>query len=112
VTRRAAVEREVARLADTDASRERRARLETMRGALLLEEARNSLTQRQVFVRRAIGHFQRAVALDPANRDAIHDLELSLKLLRRSGSGPDSGGDARSPKPSPGAGASTSGSGL
>jgi hypothetical protein len=112
VTRRSAAERRLARTGDEDESPTRRSGLATMRGALLLEEARNSPTQRQVFVRRAIEQFKRAAILDPANDDAIFDLELSLKLLRLTGEGAQGGGDARSPLPAPGAGASTSGSGF
>jgi hypothetical protein len=112
VTRRSAAERRLARTGDDDASSTRRSTLATLRGALLLEEARNSPTQRQVFVRRAIEQFKRAAILDPGNDDAIYDLELSLKLLRLSGEGAQGGGDARSPLPAPGAGASTSGSGF
>lgn len=112
VTKRARAERELAQLGDSDDSPKRRSALATMRGALLLEEARNSLAQREVFVRRAIEQFRRALQLDPANHDAAFDLELSLKLLRRSGTGDQTGGDARSPLPSPGAGAATSGSGF
>lgn len=112
VTRRSAAERSLARTADREESAERRATLTTLRAALLLEEARNSPTQRQVFVRRAIEQLKRAVTLDPSNETAIFDLELALKLLRASGSGSQQGGDARSPLPSPGAGAATSGSGF
>ena len=41
--------------------------------------------QRQVFVRRAIEQFQRAVSSIRPNDDAIYDLELALKLLRADG---------------------------
>lgn len=112
VTRRSGAERELARLGESDSSAQRRAVALTMRGALLLEEARNTTTQRQVFVRRAIDEFRKAVVLDPSNGDAVYNLELALKLLRRSGAGPVEGGDGRSPLPSPGAGAATSGSGF
>ena len=112
VTRRSAAERNLARTADRDPSPERRARLTTLRAALLFEEARNSPTQRQVFVRRAIEQLQRAVTLDPTDETAIYDLELALKLLRASGSGVAGSGDTRSPLPSPGAGAATSGAGF
>ena len=83
-----------------------------MRGALLLEEARNTTTQRQVFVRRAIEQFRKAVVLDPANGDAVYNLELALKLLRRAGADPGGGGEGRAPLPAPGAGAATSGAGF
>ena len=88
VTRRSGAERELARLGENDPNAERRAVVLTMRGALLLEEARNTTTQRQVFVRRAIEQFRNAVVLDPANADAMYNLELALKLLRRGGGGP------------------------
>ena len=112
VTRRSGAERELARLGESDPSAERRAVVLTMRGALLLEEARNTTTQRQVFVRRAIEQFRKAVVLDPANADAVYNLELALKLLRRGGTDPGGGGEGRSPLPSPGAGAATSGTGF
>ena len=112
VTRRTAAERRIARLIEADESPERRAVLATLRGALLLEEARNSPVQRYVFLRRAIEQFQRAAELDPSNGDAVFDLELALKLLRETGGGSAGGGDRRAPLPSPGAGSSTSGAGF
>ena len=112
VTRRSGAERELARLGDEDENPVRRANVLVMRGALLLEEARNTPTQRQVFVRRAIEQYRKAIELDPTNADAVYDLELSLKLLRRTGADAGGGGDSRSPLPAPGAGAATSGSGF
>jgi hypothetical protein len=112
VTRRTAAERRIARLMDDEPSASRRSVLATLRGALLLEEARNSPVQRHVFLRRAIEQFQRASELDPANSDAVFDLELALKLLRETGGGIAGAGDRRAPLPSPGAGSSSSGSGF
>lgn len=112
VTRRTAAERRLARLMETEASAERRAFLATLRGAFLLEEARNSPVQRHVFLRRAIEQFQRAAELDPGNADALYDLELALKLLRETGGGTGGSGDRRAPLPAPGAGSSTSGTGF
>ncbi len=112
VTRRTAAERRIARLIEADESPSRRSVLATLRGALLLEEARNSPVQRYVFLRRAIEQFQRAAELDPSNGDAVFDLELALKLLRETGGGSAGGGDRRAPLPSPGAGSSTSGAGF
>jgi hypothetical protein len=112
VTRRTAAERRVARLMNDESSVSRRSTLATLRGALLLEEARNSPVQRHVFLRRAIEQFQRAAELDPANADAVFDLELALKLLRETGGGAAGAGDRRAPLPSPGAGAASSGSGF
>jgi len=112
VTRRSGAERELARLGENDPSAERRAVALTMRGALLLEEARNTTTQRQVFVRRAIEQFHKAVVLDRANADAVYNLELALKLLRRGGADPGGGGEGRAPLPSPGAGAANTGTGF
>lgn len=112
VTRRSGAEREVARVADQDASAVRRAHLAILRGALLLEEARASSVQREVFVRRAISEFKRAATLDPGNEDALYNLELALRLLRRAGSTQGEGGASRAPLPAPGAGAATSGSGF
>ncbi len=112
VTRRSGAERALARLGESDPSPERRAVALTLRGALLLEEARNTTTQREVFVRRAIEQFQKALALDPSSDDAVYNLELALKLLRRGGADPGGGGQGLAPLPSPGAGAATSGSGF
>lgn len=63
-------------------------------------------------MRRAIGEFRRAAELDPANEDALYDLELGLRLLRRAGSDSGEGQNARSPLPAPGAGSATSGGGF
>jgi len=112
VTRRTAAERRLARLIETEERADRRSALATLRGAFLLEEARNSPVQRHVFLRRAIEQFRRAAELDPGNADAIYDLELALKLLRETGGGTAGGGDRRAPLPSPGAGASSAGSGF
>ena len=112
VTRRTAAERRIARLMEDETSASRRSALATLRGALLLEEARNSPVQRHVFLRRAIEQFQRASELDPGNADAVFDLELALKLLRETGGGTAGGSDRRAPLPSPGAGSSSSGSGF
>lgn len=112
VTRRTAAERRIARLMDAEERAGRRSVLATLRGAFLLEEARNSPVQRYVFLRRAIEQFRRAAELDPTNADAIYDLELALKLLRETGGGTAGGGDRRAPLPSPGSGSSTSGTGF
>lgn len=112
VTRRTAAERRLARLIETEERADRRSALATLRGAFLLEEARNSPVQRHVFLRRAIEQFQRAAELDPGNADAIYDLELALKLLRETGGGTAGGGDRRAPLPSPGSGSSSAGSGF
>lgn len=112
VTRRSAAERALGRTVDRDPSAERRSELQVLRAALMLEEARSSPTQRQVFVRRAIEFLERAVILDPSNEAALYDLELALRLLRASGSGVQGAGDTRSPLPSPGAGSATSGTGF
>jgi hypothetical protein len=112
VTRRTAAERRLARLQESDDSPTRRSVLATLRGAFLLEEARNSPVQRHVFLRRAIEQFERAAKLDPTNADALFDLELALKLLRETGGGTGGSGDRRAPLPSPGSGSSSSGSGF
>ena len=112
VTRRAGAERELAELAETAPSAEHRSLLATMRGGLMLEEARSTPSQREVFVRRAIEQFQLAIELDRTNDDAIHDLELSLKLLRQTGQGDAGETEGRSPLPAPGAGAATTGRGF
>jgi len=112
VTRRAGAERELAELAEGSGSAEQRSLLWTMRGGLLLEEARSTPTQREVFVRRAIEQFQRAITIDASNDDAVHNLELSLKLLRQTGQGDAGETEGRAPLPSSGAGAATSGGGF
>ena len=56
-----------------------------------------------------IEQFQTAITFDPTNDDAVHNLELSLKLLRQTGQGEGGETEGRSPLPSPGAGAATSG---
>jgi hypothetical protein len=112
VTRRSAAERVLGQTFLGDDNPKRRSQLAVLRAALMLEEGRNSPTQRQVFVRRAIEQLERAVTLDPSNETAIYDLELALKLLRASGSGVAGSGDTRSPLPSPGAGSATSGGGF
>ena len=112
VTRRAGAERELAELAEGSVSDVQRSLLVTMRGGLLLEEARSTPSQREVFVRRAIEQFQHAITVDPTNDDAVHNLELSLKLLRQTGQGEGGETEGRSPLPSPGAGAATSGGGF
>ena len=112
VTRRTAAERRLAHLMETEDRADRRSTLATLRGTLLLEEARNSPVQRYVFVRRAIEQFQRAAELDRTNADAVFNLELALKLLRETGGGTAGAGDRRAPLPSPGSGSSTSGSGF
>jgi len=112
VTRRTAAERRLARLIETEERADRRSALATLRGAFLLEEARNSPVQRHVFLRRAIEQFRRAAELDSGNADAIYNLELALKLLRETGGGTAGGGDRRAPLPSPGSGSSSSGSGF
>jgi len=112
VTRRAGAERMVARVSESDVEPARRAQLSVLRGGLLLEEARNSPIQREVFVRRAIAEFKRAAELDPHSEIALYDLELSLRVLRRSGSSDGEGGTSRSPLPAPASGAATSGGGF
>jgi hypothetical protein len=112
VTRRSGAERVLGQTFVSDDDAARKSQLAVLRAALMLEEGRNSPTQRQVFVRRAIEQLERAVTLDPSNDTAIYDLELALKLLRASGTGVAGSGDTRSPLPSPGAGSATSGSGF
>jgi hypothetical protein len=112
VTRRAAAERRLAELSESSDNAEHRSLLVTMRGGLLLEEARATPSQREVFVRRAIEQFQLAIAQDRTNDDAIHDLELSLKLLRQTGRGDAGETEGRAPLPSAGAGAATQGGGF
>jgi hypothetical protein len=112
VTRRTGAEREVARVGEADPDPGRRAQLAIFRGALLLEEARNSPAQRDVFVRRAIGEYRRAASVDPDNEEALYNLELALRLLRRGGNDSGEGQNSRSPLPAPGSGAATSGGGF
>ena len=84
VTRRTGAEREVARAGEVDTNRDRRAQLAIFRGALLLEEARNSPVQREVFVRRAISEFRKAAALDPDNEEVLlHLLRIAAHVKMR-----------------------------
>jgi hypothetical protein len=112
VTRRASAERRLAELGEQSDNAQHRSLLTTMRGGLLLEEARGTPSQREVFVRRAIEQFQLAIAQDRTNDDAVHDLELSLKLLRQTGQGDAGETEGRAPLPAAGAGAATQGGGF
>jgi hypothetical protein len=110
LTARSGAERVLARVSRDDRDRSRRSAVFNLRGALALEEARLG-TSSAPALRRAAGHFRRAVELDSANDDARFNLELSLRLLSRS-SGSSGGGGSRASTPASGAGAATSGSGY
>lgn len=110
LTVRGGAERLLARVTRTDGDRLRRAAVFNLRGAIALEEARLG-TSSGPPLRRAAGHFRRAVELDPANHDAQFNLELALRLLSRSGTSSGGGGE-RAATPASGAGAATSGSGY
>jgi hypothetical protein len=79
---------------------------------LALEEARGLQLQRGVLLRRAAASFREAIALDPGHEDAAFNLELSLRLLQRSGNESGGGGGDRADTPASGAGAASSGRGY
>jgi hypothetical protein len=110
LTQRSGAERLLARVARSDGDRRRRAALSNLRGALALEEARLGGSSGPV-VRRAAGHFRRAVELDPSNHDAKYNLELALRLLS-GGARSSGGGGERAATPASGAGAASAGSGY
>jgi len=110
LTGRSGAERVLARVGRGGLDDRRLAAAANLRGALALEEAR--LETAGPPLRRAVGHFRRAVELDPANDDAKFNLELALRLLSGSGGGSGGGGGARTATPASGAGAASAGSGY
>lgn len=106
---RSGAERVLARAAG-NADRRRGSVLSNLRGALALEEARLG-TGPGPPLRRAAGHFRRAVELDPANDDARFNLELALRLLSSAASS-SAGSGERVATPASGAGAASSGGGY
>ena len=110
LTARSGAERVLARIGRRDLDEPRLAAVANLRGALALEEAR--LETAGPPLRRALGHFRRAVELDPTNADAKFNLELTLRLLSSGGASSGGGGGARTATPASGAGAATAGSGY
>ncbi|MGI9111832.1 MAG: hypothetical protein ACR2GT_06515 [Gaiellaceae bacterium] len=106
---RSGAERVLARAA-VHTDRRRGSVLANLRGALALEEARLG-TGSGPPLRRASGHFRRAVELDPTNDDARFNLELALRLLSSAASS-SAGSGERAATPASGAGAASSGGGY
>jgi len=109
LTERSGAERALARVARKGLDGRRLAAIANLRGALALEEAR--LESSAPPVRRAIGHFRRAVELNPSSEDAKFNLELALRLLS-GGAFTAGGGGSREATPASGAGSATAGSGY
>lgn len=110
LTRRNGAERVLARADRGEQERARRSIVANLRGALAMEEAKLG-TNPGPPLRRAAGHFRRAVDLDPGNRDAKFNLELVLRLLER-GAGSSAGSGGRRGTPASGAGSATAGRGY
>jgi hypothetical protein len=110
LTLRAGADRLLARAALDESDPHRQAALLNLRGALALEEARLGSDSTPP-IRRAVVQFRRAVELDPGNHDAQFNLELALRLLKRSGTTSGGSGE-RASTPASGAGAASSGSGY
>lgn len=107
---RAGADRRLARGVRDESNPRRQAALLNMRGALALEEARLG-SDPSLPIRRAVVQFRRAAELDPANHDAQYNLELALRLLKRSGTTSGGSGE-RAPTRASGAGSASSGSGY
>jgi hypothetical protein len=59
----------------------RRSKLANLAGVLSFDEAVNDPVNGPNLVRQSLGHFQRAVRLDPANTEAKYNLEFVLRLM-------------------------------
>lgn len=112
VTLRSAAEAELARATRMKPGRAEEARLTNLRGVLKLEEARNAPLEESVLLRRAAASFREAIRLDGDYEDAKFNLELTLRLLRQSGSESGGGGGDRADTPASGAGSATAGTGY
>ena len=106
---RSGAERVLARAA-LDADQRRGSLLANLRGVLALEEARLGNGTGPP-LRRAVGHFRRAMELDAGNDDARFNLELALRLLSSTASS-SAGSGERAATPASGAGAASSGGGY
>lgn len=107
---RSGAEALLARTARREPDRARQSALFNLRGALALEESRLGASGGAA-VRRAAGHFRRAVELDAANEHARLNLEVALRLLARSARS-SAGSGERAATPASGAGAASAGSGY
>jgi hypothetical protein len=58
-----------------------RSKLATLSGVLLFDEAVNDPVNGPNLIRQSLGHFQRAVRIDPTNSEAKYDLEFLLRVL-------------------------------
>lgn len=59
----------------------RRAKLATLSGVLLFDEAVNDPVNGPNLIRQSLGHFRRAVRTDPTSSEAKYDLEFMLRVL-------------------------------
>jgi hypothetical protein len=112
VSLRSAAEAELARAVRAGPSRTQQARLSNLRGVLRLEEARGAQSETSVLLRRAAASFREAVRNDIGYEDAKFNLELTLRLLQRSGSPSGGGGGGRADTPASGAGTASTGRGY
>jgi hypothetical protein len=58
-----------------------RSKLATLAGVLLFDEAVNDPVNGPNLIRQSLGHFQRAVRIDPTSSEAKYDLEFLLRVL-------------------------------
>ncbi|MGH2995659.1 MAG: hypothetical protein ACRDM9_05025 [Gaiellaceae bacterium] len=58
-----------------------RSKLATLAGVLLFDEAVSDPVNGPNLIRQSLGHFQRAVRIDPTNSEAKYDLEFILRVL-------------------------------
>lgn len=97
-----------------DSSAERRAQAANLLGVLSFSDAIADYTNRGRLLASAAARFRQAIAFDPANEDAKHNLELTLSRSRGLELAEAGGGTNPSPggKGSRGAGAGEGGSGY
>lgn len=93
---------------------ERRSLAANLLGVLSYSDAIADYTNRSRLVAAAAGRFRQAIAIDPGNEDAKHNLELALSLARGISLSESGGGTNPSPggQGSKGAGAGDPGSGY
>jgi len=96
-------------IAAGDGDPERRSAAANLLGVLSLVGAFSEYAEREALHRNAVASFERAIALDPANADAKHNLELALQQGRGLGLAESLGG--RNPSPG-GRGARGAGAGV
>ena len=69
-------------IADGDGDRRRRSAARNLLGVLALVSSAAEHEDRDALLREAVASFERAIALDPRNADAKHNLELALQRGR------------------------------